>query len=971
MNTVINEKDVIMSQMYDDRFKMKNKEKILIRDDVLNIFLINSTHLDFLFKLFLFFSVTLLLFYATNVEAAQEHQVVEQDFIPVKLSVEEKNWIKNHPIIRFTGDPNWLPYEAFDKQGNYIGIVAEHLKIIEQKLGIKVDIIPSKTWTESVAKVKQGEIDVLSETSDSDLKSHLIFTKPYLSSPVVIVMKNNEDYVEDISQIKNRKLAVINAYGYVPEILANYPDINFEIVNTIQQGLTSVSTGKIDALIATLAQASFHISELGINNIRIVGKTEFNTKLAFGVRKEFAPLVSLFNRALASISQGKKQIILSKWGKQKYAAKIDYDLLAKIAGLFFAIFSLFIYWNRKLAKEVKLRKEIENQTQLLIDNIPLQIIVTSFEGDILMANPKALIDYKIHQDEIDQYNISDFYHDINDRKIMVKEIVENGKIEQKILRFKNLDGSVRSMMLSVMPISFQHNKALLTIAVDMTIRLEIEATLQQAKEHAERATQAKSEFLSNMSHEIRTPMNAIIGFTELLNEQVKDPKLKMFVKTIQSAGNNLLTLINDVLDLSKIEVGKLKIEKTACNPHDLFSELGNIFMLKMREKNIEFILDIDPVIPKSLQIDATRLRQVLFNLIGNAVKFTDQGHIRVIAHTSNENTIHSKLDLVIDIEDTGIGISADQQKIVFNDFEQSSGQDIRKYGGTGLGLSISKRLVELMGGEITLKSELGKGSTFSIKLSDVHVAPLAVEANKAKTKSNNHISFLPATILIVDDIADNRDLLLANFAETNLKTVEAENGLQAVELTKKQPFDLILMDIRMPVMNGYEAAREIKLFSEVPIVALTASVMTDEFERLKTENFSGYLRKPVLKIDLTRELCKFLPFEEKADLDEVSSIDELTDLEEKHLKPAIDRLEKMTEQCFDISTSNNISAIQIFADMVLEISHQYPISVIANYAKQLKHNTDSFDITAIKRSLQDYPQLIRQLKDLGETGKSK
>jgi two-component system sensor histidine kinase EvgS len=920
---------------------------------------------------FRFFSAILLLFCVPYVEAAQEQKSAEQYSVSIPLSDKERSWIKNHPSIRFTGDPNWLPYEAFDKQGHYIGIVAEHLKIIEKKLGIKVEIIPSKTWTESVTRVKRGEIDVLSETSDSDLKSHLTFTKPYVSSPVIIVMKNDEDYVEDINQIRDRKLAVIKQYGYVPEIIASYPGVNFEIVNTIQEGLTAVSTGKIDGLLATLAQASYHMSEHGINNIRIVGKTEFNTKLAFGMREEFAPLVPLFNRALASINQGEKQSILNKWGKHKYAAKVDYDLLAKIAALFFAILSLIIYWNRKLAKEIKHRKVVEAQTKILIDNIPLQILVTSFEGNILMANPKALSDYKIHRDEIDQYNISDFYFDINDRKMMVKELAEKGKVEQKILRFKNLNGSVRSMMLSVMPISFQHKKALLTIAVDMTTRLETEAALQQAKEHAERATRAKSEFLSNMSHEIRTPMNAIIGFTELLNDQVKDPKLRTFVKTIQSAGNNLLTLINDVLDLSKIEVGKLKIEKTACNPHDLFSELGNIFMLKMREKNIDFILDIDPVIPQSLQIDATRLRQVLFNLIGNAVKFTEQGHIRVIARTANENKIHSKLNLIIDIEDTGIGISDDQQKIVFNDFEQSSGQDIRKYGGTGLGLSISKRLVNLMGGEITLKSELDKGSTFSINLIDVHVAPLAVEVDKEKSRPNSYISFLPATILIVDDIADNRDLLLANFAETNLKTELAENGLQAVKLAKAQPFDLILMDIRMPVMNGYEAAREIKLFSDVPIVALTASVMTDEFERLKSENFSGYLRKPVLKVDLTRELCKFLPFEEKANADDTVSKAQLLDSEREYLVPALDRLEKMTEQCFDISKNNNISAIQIFADMVLEISHHYPISVIADYAKQLKHNADSFDIAAIKRSLRDYPQLIRQLKDLGEKGKLK
>lgn len=174
----------------------------------------------------------------------------------IAVTSKERQWLNEHSVIRFTGDPNWLPYEAFDKQGNYIGIVAEHLKFIEQKLGIKVEIIPSKTWAESVAKVKRGEIDVLSETSDSDLKSHLTFTRPYLSSPVVMVMRNNEDYVENIAQIKNKKIAVIKEYGYVPEIMATHPNINFEIVNTIQEGLTAVSTGKVDALLATLAQAN-------------------------------------------------------------------------------------------------------------------------------------------------------------------------------------------------------------------------------------------------------------------------------------------------------------------------------------------------------------------------------------------------------------------------------------------------------------------------------------------------------------------------------------------------------------------------------------------------------------------------------------------------------------------------------------------------------------------------------------------
>jgi len=229
------------------------------------------------------------------------------------LSTAEQKWLDQHETIRFTGDPHWLPYEAFDKQGNYIGIVAEHLKLIEQKLGIKIDIIPTKTWSESVGKVKQGEIDVLSESTDSNLKSQLTFTQTYLTNPLVIVMKKDNDYVESITQIKQRKIGVIKNYGYVPSIIKKYPDIDFHRVDTIDDGLMAVSTGKIDALLATQALASYHMSEHQMNDLRIVGKTEFNLQLAFGMREEFVALIPLFNRALASISQSEKKRIFDTW----------------------------------------------------------------------------------------------------------------------------------------------------------------------------------------------------------------------------------------------------------------------------------------------------------------------------------------------------------------------------------------------------------------------------------------------------------------------------------------------------------------------------------------------------------------------------------------------------------------------------------------------------------------------------------
>jgi len=494
--------------------------------------------------------------------------------------------------------------------------------------------------------------------------------------------------------------------------------------------------------------------------------------------------------------------------------------------------------------------------------------------------------------------------------------------------------------------------------IDISDVKSAEKVATLAIERAEQANKSKSDFLANMSHEIRTPMNAILGFTGLLSEKIQEPRLQSYIKTIQAAGNNLMLLINDILDLSRIEAGKFEINKVNCNPIELLHELADIFNLKVAEKNIDLILDIESDIPESLLLDTVRLRQVLVNLIGNAIKFTDQGYIRIKLQTINKDKLCSKLDLLISVEDTGIGVSEEQQQLIFEEFTQSSGQDARKYGGTGLGLSIGKGLVEMMGGTISLSSQINKGSTFNIKLVGVDIAALNI-AKKIGTTKKNILVFSPSTVLIVDDIADNRELLLANFANTALKTLTAKNGLEAVDCVNKQHVDLILMDIRMPVMNGYEAAEKIKKHTNVPIIALTASVMSNSFVPINKNDFNGHLRKPVLKADLFYELSLFLPFEEVAISDDDASKKILfTDAEYKVLSIVLDKLESLSDDHKAIAEGNNLADIKQFSEAIIKINKRYPIKLINDYALQLIEEVDNFDIAAIKRSVNYYPKLI-------------
>lgn len=277
----------------------------------------------------------------------------------LELSESERRWIQAHPYVIFTGDPNWLPYEAFDSNGEYIGIVSEHLKLISKSSGIDFVMSPSKTWTESTNKAKSGLVDVLSETDDSDLRSHLIFTKSYLSNPIVIAMRNTENYVESITRIEDKRIALIRDYGYASKIKKKYETIDFVTVDDIQNGLIAVSTGEVDALLCTLALCSYTIAELGLNNVRIVGKTEFDTKLAFGVQKQLPELVSILNQAIDKISAGQQQIILDAWIKEKYVPKTDYTLAYLVVAVAIVLLSIFAFWNRRLSHEISLRIAME------------------------------------------------------------------------------------------------------------------------------------------------------------------------------------------------------------------------------------------------------------------------------------------------------------------------------------------------------------------------------------------------------------------------------------------------------------------------------------------------------------------------------------------------------------------------------------------------------------------------------------
>ena len=398
---------------------------------------------------------------------------------------------------------------------------------------------------------------------------------------------------------------------------------------------------------------------------------------------------------------------------------------------------------------------------------------------------------------------------------------------------------------------------------DITERKQLEAALRFAKEVAERANRAKSAFLANMSHEIRTPMNAILGFTQLMQrDPALTPQQKQYLDTISRSGEHLLGLINSVLEMSKIESGRVVANPTAFNLPGMLTELEMLFRPRIEAKRLRFIVERAGDLPRAVVADEGKLRQVLINLLGNAVKFTNSGGIALRIATRRDD--QGGLRLKIEIEDTGSGIAKGEMDRLFHHFEQTeSGQ--RSGTGTGLGLAISREYVRLMGGELSASSEVGEGSLFrfEIRLQEAETDGLPGR-RQARRVLNLKGGRRGIRVLIADDREDNRRLLVEMLQSVGFETLQAENGEEAVRLYAANPANLIIMDVRMPVMDGNEAIRRIRSTPEgksVPIISITASAFSENRREVLAAGADEFLGKPFMEADLYEKIARLLGIE--------------------------------------------------------------------------------------------------------------
>jgi len=496
-----------------------------------------------------------------------------------------------------------------------------------------------------------------------------------------------------------------------------------------------------------------------------------------------------------------------------------------------------------------------------------------------------------------------------------------------------------------------------------------ERDLTEAKLQAEHSNQEKTAFLANMSHEIRTPMNAILGFSELLQNELREPHHRQYLHSIHASASSLLLLINDILDMSKIESGVMKLNPEPTDLREICDFVHQLFTEPAAKKEVKLTCRVIENMPHALLLDRIRLRQILINLVGNAVKFTDRGCVEARVSWEKQET-SSHVTLVIEVQDTGVGIPRNRLDAIFKPFVQAGAHREKEKQGTGLGLSIVKRLTEIMGGTVTVASMIGQGSAFHLRFPNVPIsARLAASEKNASVGEVDFNSLRSATLLVVDDNETNCRLIAGMFAGSHHHLVFGSSGEEAVAKSRELKPDVLLLDVRMPGMGGYQALDEIRKvpgLEFLPVIAVTASNLMSEDNQLR-ERFSGFVRKPFSRRELFDELADFLPRHEPAapanKKNPAAKNESAAAIYAPAPKEMLARLRQLiVEPWPSIRDNVAVNESKVFAGELTELGRRWECEPLIRYAQKIRQDAESYAAPDLEKHLGEFALLVEQLE---------
>ena len=785
---------------------------------------------------------------------------------PIQLTTAEQRWIETHPHLKVAVSEDFLPFTFFNDQGVFSGLAADLLAKISLRTGIKFEWVRSQSVPDLIEDVKLGRADLMPAFTASASREHVLrFTKPYVSTPFVLVTRQLKGSPQTLDKLEGQRIALVIDNNVTTYLTQHYPGVQLIAARNSAMALEMASKGVVQGAVINLISARYLIQQHYAAQLKIsstVGIVPAQFSLA--VNAQATTLHAILGKALASISPEEMDTLTARWHS---AVMLDNRFWARhrsaimrISAVVIGVLLVAIVWISYLRRVLRKRNQAERALsdqlafmRTLIDGTPHPIYVRDRQGRLLICNEgyldtfgtdrasiigKTLLEHSLTSMQQHMAYHSDYMRVMQEGRPLVRD---------HPLELPN--AQVLTIYHWILPYRGSNDEVLGIIGgwIDISERQQLLEQLQEAKQLAEQANVAKSDFLTTMSHEIRTPMNAVIGMLELAMKKAEQGLADNdSLEVASQAAQGLLELIGGILDITQIESGRMSLNQQRTHLMKLVESTARVFEALAEKKGLLISFELDPKINTEVLIDPLRFRQVLSNLLSNAIKFTDSGHVGLSVRAKGSRD-SERLNVCIQIEDTGIGISEQDQLRLFSPFSQASSKN-KLPGGSGLGLMISRQLCEMMGGTLTLHSSLGKGTRITLEFDMVTLLALtpvvALHAEPCRPQRT-------LNVLVVDDYPPNRRLLTQQLGYLGHLAQEANEGAQALKAWRAQRFDLIMTDCAMPVMDGYELARTIRAeeaangMPAVLIVGFTANAQTGEVERCMTAGMNDCLFKPI------------------------------------------------------------------------------------------------------------------------------
>ncbi|SDT47930.1 transporter substrate-binding domain-containing protein [Pseudomonas prosekii] len=800
----------------------------------------------------------------------------------LQLTDREQRWLAQHPVVRVAVNEAFAPLSFFDSEGNFRGVSADLLELIRLRTGLRFDIQRGRGDNDMIGQVKGHHADLIAALLPSPQReTELNFSRPYLENSFVLLTRKSAASPSNLQQLQDQRVAIAQGNPLVDYLRNEYPRIQLIETPDTFYAVKMLAEGQVHGAATSLVIANYFISSRVFEHKLQISTTIGTQQAAFSLAtaRDAPELSAILDKALLSIAPEELGVINSRWRGYSAASEKTWNNFHRafyqiVVGAGVLLLILMV-WNAWMRRQIRQRRAAERALndqyefmRSLVNGTPHPIYVRDREGLLQSCNDSYLEVFQANREEVIgksvmQGNMNNAF-EAREYQADYQRVVAEGT-PLIVDRALHIGGQRLTIYHWIIPYRDSSGEVQGIIGgwIDISERRQLFDKLRAAKEQADEANRAKSTFLATMSHEIRTPMNAVIGMLELtLKRMDREHPDRSSIDTAYSSAKDLLELIGDILDIARIESGHLSLSPERVNPGETVASVVRIFDGLARQKNLRLLLVFNPPQPPvDVMLDPLRFKQILSNLVSNAIKFTERGEVRISLELLPGDQ-PDRTRLQVQVRDSGIGISEQDQQRLFEPFAQADNTGQLARGGAGLGLVISRSLCEMMGGDLQLNSQPGAGTQVSVVLD---LPTLPPEQVNDRVEPVIALSSTPLNVLVVDDHPANRLLMCQQLEYLGHRFTGADDGQAGLQLWKNQPFDLVVVDCNMPIMNGYDLACAIRQHEQqegrppCTVLGFTANAQPEEIRRCKQAGMNDCLFKPLSLTALSQWVAGITP----------------------------------------------------------------------------------------------------------------